>query len=208
MCSCLWQTLLLLGKMFILDIIFSLLFFSIIFLYLWLILPNMTNHSGVTIATVRHLEFTQTETNQWNLRPCHFYKEYPDRPKDSEIQYILTRWHPVQIWRQRRKTFARNVPEKEKGNKQKRQMYIQILSKNELVIKAEEEEGEEKKKSNRMDMVSTEKRKGGEKKKKRRYKTTELLLNYQQIPLPCLRNKTNGRQKTMETAEREAKAER
>ena len=39
-------------------------------------------------------------------------------------------------------------------------MYIQILSKNELVIKAEEEEGEEKKKSNRMDMVNTEKRKG------------------------------------------------
>ena len=115
MCSCLWQTLLLLGKMFILDIIFSLLFFSIIFLYLWLILPNMTNHSGVTIAIVRLLEFTQTETNQWNLRPCHFYKEYPDRPKDSEIQYILTRWHPVQRWRQRRKTsFAWNLPEKER----------------------------------------------------------------------------------------------
>ena len=68
-------------------------------------------------------------------------------------------------------------------------MYIQILSKNEPVIKAEEEEGEEKKKSNRMDMVSTEKRKGKKKKRKRRYKTIELPTN-----TPALPKKQNKRE--------------
>ena len=65
-------------------------------------------------------------------------------------------------------------------------MNTQILSKNELVINAEEEKGEEeegrkKEKNTRMDMVNTEKRKE---------KQEVQLLNYQQIPLPCLRNKT------------------
>ena len=37
---------------------------------------------------------------------------------------------------------------------------------------------------------------------------TVQLLNYQQIPLLSLRNKTNARQKTMKATERKAKAER
>ena len=49
--------------------------------------------------------------------------------------------------------------------------------------------------------------KHGEKKGKKG--GTVQLLNYQQIPLPSLRNKTNARQKnTMKTTERKAKAER
>ena len=69
-------------------------------------------------------------------------------------------------------------------------MYTQILSKNKLVINAEEEKGEEeeeggkrkqKQTKKRMDMVNTE---------KRMEKQEVQLLNYQQIPLPCLRNKT------------------
>ncbi len=69
-------------------------------------------------------------------------------------------------------------------------MYTQILSKNELVISAEEEKGEEegrkRKKENkkRMDMVNMEKRKE---------KQAVQLLNYQQIPLPCLRNKSEAK---------------
>jgi len=44
----------------------------------------------------------------------------------------------------RRKTsFTRNPLEKRKGNQQNRQMHTQILSKNELVIKAEEEKWEQ-----------------------------------------------------------------
>ena len=38
---------------------------------------------------------------------------------------------------------------KRKGNQQKRQMYTQVLSKNELVINAEEEKGEEGEKENK-----------------------------------------------------------
>ena len=73
-------------------------------------------------------------------------------------------------------------------------MNIQILSKNELVRNAEEEKGEEerrKRKENkkRMDKVNTEKRKE---------KQEVQLLNYQQIPLPSLRNKTKARQKINE----------
>ena len=69
-------------------------------------------------------------------------------------------------------------------------MYTQILSKNEHVISAEEEKGEEegrkRKKENkrRMDMVNMEKRKE---------KQAVQLLNYQQIPLPCLRNKSEAK---------------
>ena len=74
-------------------------------------------------------------------------------------------------------------------------MYAQILSKNELVINAEE--GRERK---QMDMVNTEKRKE---------KQEVQLLHYQQIPLPCLRNKTKARQKkSVKTTERKVKAER
>ena len=73
-------------------------------------------------------------------------------------------------------------------------MNTQILSKNELVINAEDEKGEEEgrktkqkqKTKKRMDMVNTEKRKE---------KQQVQLLNYQQIPLPCLRNKTKVRRK-------------
>ena len=48
-----------------------------------------------------------------------------------------------------------------------------------------------------MDMVNTEKR-----------KEKQEVLNYQQIPRPCLRNKTKARQKINETTERKVKAER
>ena len=70
-------------------------------------------------------------------------------------------------------------------------MNTQILSKNELVINAEEEgEKENKQKTNGHG-------KHGEKKGKQE---VQLLnnLNYQQIPLPCLRNKTKTRQKLNE----------
>ena len=54
-----------------------------------------------------------------------------------------------------------------------------------------------------MDMVNTEKGKE---------KQEVQLLNYQQIPLPCLRNKIKARQKkkkkSMKTTERKVKAER
>ena len=53
--------------------------------------------------------------------------------------------------------------------------------------KKKKEEKENKQKT--MDMVNTEKRKE---------KQEVQLLNYQQIPLPCLRNQTKARQKLNE----------
>ena len=77
-------------------------------------------------------------------------------------------------------------------------MYTQILSKNELVINAEEEEeGRERKQTKKqMDMVNTEKRKE---------KQEVQLLNYQEIPLPCLRNQTKARQKLNENNREKSK---
>ena len=76
-------------------------------------------------------------------------------------------------------------------------MYTQILIKNELGIIAEEKKEKKGEKENknkkRMDMVNTEQRKE---------KQEVQLLNYQQIPLPCLRNKTNARQKINENREK------
>ena len=74
-------------------------------------------------------------------------------------------------------------------------MYTQILSKNELVINAEKEKGEEEGRRRKQTKQKTNGHgKHGEKKGKQE---VQLLnnLNYQQIPLPCLRNKTKARQK-------------
>ena len=51
----------------------------------------------------------------------------------------------------------------------------------------------------KMDMVNTEKRKE---------KQEVQLLNYQQIPLPCLRNQRKARQKLNENNREKVKAER
>ena len=64
------------------------------------------------------------------------------------------------------------MKKKKKGEKEKRK-------------KEEEKKNTHKNNNTRMDMVNTEKRKE---------KQAVQLLNYQQIPLPCLRNKTNARQ--------------
>ena len=59
--------------------------------------------------------------------------------------------------------------------------------------------GEKRTKTNRHDKHGEKKGKTG---------GTVQLLNYQQIPLLSLRNKTNARQKTMKATERKAKPER
>ena len=83
-------------------------------------------------------------------------------------------------------------------------MYTQIFSKNELVInaeKGEEEKGRKKEKEKNKQKINGP-GKHGEKGK-------IGVLNYQQIPLPCLRNKTKVRQKkSMKTTNRKVKAER
>ena len=104
----------------------------------------------------------------WNLHPCQFYKEYIQTDQRTQ-KYILTPWHPAQIKIKKGKHFFHKKPfRKRKGNQQKRQMYTQILSKNELVINAEEEEGRERgrkrkkkkrRKKKKIDMVNTDKRK-------------------------------------------------
>ena len=80
--------------------------------------------------------------------------------------------------------------------------YTQILNKNVFIKKAEEEKCKEKKKKEQTN------RQGKHGEKKGKTVATVQLLNYQQIPLPSLRNKTNARQKTMKTIERKAKAGR
>ena len=55
-------------------------------------------------------------------------------------KHILTHWHPVQKWKQRRKTsFTRNPPEKEREINKRGKKYTQILKSNEFRTKAEEE---------------------------------------------------------------------
>ena len=76
-------------------------------------------------------------------------------------------------------------------------MNTQILSKNELVINAEEEEEGRETNKKQMDMVNMEKRKE---------KQEVQLLNYQQIPLPCLRNQTKARQKLNENNREKSKS--
>ena len=66
---------------------------------------------------------------------------YPDRPKDSEIHFDTLA--PSAKIKKGNKLFHKKRSRKRKGNQQKRQMYTQILSKNELVINSEEEEEEE-----------------------------------------------------------------
>ena len=69
---------------------------------------------------------------------------YPDQPKDSEIHFDTLA--PSAKIKKGKKLFHKKPSRKRKGNQQKRQMYTQILSKNELVINAEEEEeGKERK---------------------------------------------------------------
>ena len=55
----------------------------------------------------------------------------------------------------------------------------------------------QKEKEKKMDMVNTEKRKE---------KQEVQLLNYQQISLPCLRNKTKARQKINENNREKSKS--
>ena len=116
-----------------------------------------------------------------------------------------TKWemHPVQKWKQRRKTsFTRNPPQKEREINKRGKRYTQILNKNEFRIKAEENKWKEMGKNNKTN------RHGKHGEQKGKTGGTVQLLNYQQIPLPSLRNKTNARQKTMKTTKRKAKAER
>jgi len=118
------------------------------------------------------------------LRPCQFYKEYIQTDQRTQ-KYILTPWHPVQRLKLKKEKnlLHKKSPRKRKGNQQKRQMYTQILSKNELVINTEEQKGEEeerrkrkaKNNNTRMDMVNTEKRKEKQQ--------VQELLNYQPVPL-------------------------
>jgi len=69
--------------------------------------------------------------------------------------------------------------------------------------KGEKEEKKKREKQNKnnnntqMDMVNTE---------KRNEKQEVQLLNYQQIPLPCLRNKTKARQKISENNREKSKS--
>ncbi len=88
--------------------------------------------------------FTWLILGRWkerSLHPCQFYKEYIQTDQRTQ-KYILTLWHLVQRLKLKKgkKLFHRKPSRKRKGNQQKRQMYTQILSKNELVINAEEEE--------------------------------------------------------------------
>ena len=87
----------------------------------------------------------------WNLRPCQLYKEYIQIDQRTQ-KYILTPWHPVQRLKYKKGEKTNKLFHKKtsrKRNQQKRQMYTQILSKNELVINAEEEGTERKQTKNK-----------------------------------------------------------
>ena len=81
-------------------------------------------------------------------------------------------------------------------------MYTQILSKNELVINEKEQKGEEEEGKKRK---HTHTKNGHGKHGEKKGKTGGTILNYQQIPLPCLRNKTKARQKINENNREKSK---
>ena len=121
---------------------------------------------------------------------------YPDRPKDSEI-HSDTLAPSVKIKIKKGKNIRHKKPSrKRKGNQQKRKMYTQIFSKNELIINAEEKGEEEGRKRKQTKQKMDGHGKHGEKKGKTGGTTTELPTS----PLPC--------QKSIKTTKRKVKAER
>ena len=64
-------------------------------------------------------------------------------------------------------------------------------------MKKKKKKGEKENKQTKIDMVNTEKRKE---------KQEVQLLNYQQIPLPCLRNQTKARPKLNENNREKSKS--
>ena len=129
----------------------------------------------------------------WNRRPCQFYKEYIQTDQRTQ-KYILTPWHPVQRLKLKKgeKPFSQETLQKKKGKSTKEANEHtnpqQEWTRNKCRRRRRRRE---RKKTNKkqMDMVNTEKRKE---------KQEVQLLNYQQIPLPCLRNQTKARQKLNE----------
>ena len=139
----------------------------------------------LTVSVTHRLAFARLTLGRWKERSLLMKPPslpilqgiYPDRPKDSEIHLdTMAPSAKINIKKRRKTSFTRTPPEKKGKNQQKRQMYTQILSKNELVINAEEEKKKtrerEKNKIKWMDMVNTKKSQG-----KTRGKTIELPTN-------------------------------
>ena len=128
-------------------------------------------------------------------------------------KHILTHWHPVRRWKQRRKTsFTSIVPyswslawklEKKKGKSTKEAKGTHKSS-----TRMNSEQTQKMKNEKKWTKKNKTNRHGKQGEKKGKTGETVQLLNYQPIPLPSLRNKTNARQKTMKATERKAKPER
>ena len=119
---------------------------------------------------------------------------YPDRPKDSEIHFdTLAPSAKIKI-KKGEKPPSQEALQKTKGKSTEEENVHtnphQEWTLNKCRRRKRRRENKKKKKKEkkkkRMDMVNTEKRKE---------KQEVQLLNYQQIPLPCLRNKTKAKQK-------------
>ena len=128
----------------------------------------------------------------WNLRPCQSYKGYPDLPKESETHSDTLA--PSAKMKTKEKNLLHKKPSrKRKGNQQKRQQVHTNPQQDWIHNKCRR--GKMKrtgKKSNRIDNRQPNRQHG---EKKGKTWGTVQLLNYQQIPLPSLTNKTNTRQK-------------
>ena len=105
----------------------------------------------LTVSVTHRLAFARLTLGRWKERSLRMKPPslpilqgiYPDRPKDSEIHLeTLAPSAKINI-KKGEKPPSQEPLQKRKGNQQKRQMYTQILSKNELVINAEEEKEEE-----------------------------------------------------------------
>ena len=105
---------------------------------------------------------------------------HPDRPNDSEIHFDTLA--PDAKIKNGKNLFHKKPSRKRKGNLQKRQMYTQILSKNEFVINAEGEELEGRERKQKTNGHG----KHGEKKGKTGGTTFELPTN-----TPALSKKPN-----------------
>ena len=112
---------------------------------------------------------------------------------------ILTPWHPVQRLKLKKgkKTFSQETLQKKKGKSTKEANVHTNPQQESTRNKCRRRRARKKTNKNQMDMVNTEKRKE---------KQEVQLLNYQQIPLPCLRNKTKARQKINENNREKSKS--
>ena len=130
----------------------------------------------------------------WNLRPCQFYKEYIQTDQRTR-KYILAPSAKIKI-KKGVKPPSQETLQKKKG-KSTKEAKVHTNPQQEWTRNKSRTRERKKTSKKQTDMVNTEKRKE---------KQEVQVLNYQQIPLPCLKNQTKAKQKLNENNQEKSKS--